>query len=1135
MNILIGKNVEEKTKWLFGQIRNRINMNSLEEHVIIVPEQYTVQAEMNYINTTNVCGFINPEILSFNRLAHRIIQETGGRTRVLIDDLGKHMLVKRILVDLEKDLVLLGPSSQETGLVEKIVESIAELKQYEVTPDNLEQIIEIFREDRILYGKLADMSKIYKKFAQDLALHYVDQEDLYASMIQQMPYSNFIKNKVVWIDGYFSFTPQMLSIIRTLNKESKEVNLTFHGVPEWLQQHEHPLAGQMVRLLKDLEKSGDPCIIMDVGKTIKNTRKDPAIQFLSEHFNQLPIESWELDTNAVHIYSASNDDTEIEMVTAQILKLVHTKDFRFNQIFVLCANLEERQDSIKRIFTSQRIPFFLDARRKKIDLPLIRLIPSVLEVVLKNYSYQSMFRFLKTGYSGLTHSDVEALENFVIAKGIRGFAWKKAFSQKGDQDDLERVNSLRKSVMEPFSALEKDLQSSENVREMTLAVFRWMEICGIDGLVTTEKKLFLDHDEPEIASLISQLWEKHNDLMDQLVELMGSTSLSVKEYQGLWKTGLDSIDIGVIPTKIDQVMIGTPERSRLSGSKALFLIGINDGVLPALRTDSGMLMSYEKELINKSGYLLGVQGEERAAQEALMVSMALGKPEEFLWLSYSQATLDGEIRRPSTMIDRIKRILPKAVSTSDISQQPQDEIDMLWDPHHSFLPLAISLRRLGDGKTVPKHWTSLYKWYVNQKRWSVDMEYLKMALYYTNQPENLKSPLTEALFGTRYTGSVTRLEQYNRCPFAHYVRYGLKPFKKKKQEVLAPDIGMVLHEIMEQIGRKIVSGDMDFRQIEDQTIESISGEVATKVIERYGDSLFESSPRFRHQGERIKRIGVESVKTMMYQLQKSGFITVQNEMSFGSPTTGGKQTPFTIISAEGGVIELEGRIDRVDEWKDETCRYYRIVDYKLGTRKFSYVELMQGLQMQLMVYLMAAKDWAKKNHPDDSVKPAGAYYFYFEDPWVEITSDDEELAKAKRRELRRFNGLTLHDMRVIHEMDREMVEDSDVIPIKLTVAGDVKKSAATVTEKEFAMLQEYTKDIISKTAQDILRGVIRIMPVGIKGWKSCDYCEYLSICQFDQQFPENYLKKPKAEDEGKALTIMTKPGKEGGDHGASMD
>jgi len=1128
MQFLMGKMVESKSKWVYEKIHAMIKNNLDDEHVLIVPEQYTVQAEKDFIDIIGCEGIINPEIISFNRLAHRVFQETGGRTRILIDDLGKHMLVKKILIDLEADLMLFSGLAREPGMIDRIVESITEFKQYEVSSDDLWHQVSMIEDDQLLKNKLNDLIQIYRRFETSLDKKYVDQEDQFLALIEQIKTSNYICQKTFWIDGFYSFTPQMISVIKEIALHAKNLNVTAYGDCDWLKTNENIITDQTKKMMTDLKNKGVYCRAIDVDAELKS-EGDPSIIHLSDKFPTLPIEPWTGKVDAIQMFSANNDDVEIEQVSSKILELVQEEGYRFNEISVLCANLEDRQDTIKRLFSLQKIPFFMDVRRKEIEHPLIHLVPFALDVIIKKFSNQSLMRYLKTGFSGLSLQEVELLENEAIARGIKGTAWKNEFSFNVDVKKLKELNQLRDRFIRSLVFLEDSLTKASNVHEMTVAVYEWLKKTKVSNTLETEIEMYMEHSEVETASMLEQLWDKMNALMDQLVDLLGDTCITLTDYQNIWKTGLNSIEIGLIPPTNDQVMIGTLERSRQSGIKVLFLIGINDGVLPAVPNDTGTLRLFEKEWLKKHGCVIGTFGELRTAQENLMVQLALGRPKERLWLSYSQATVESEIRRPSTMIDRIRLIIPQVKTMSDIKQSRSQEIQLLRSSQHSFLLLASKLREVGDGRKISSHWNTLYKWYANQKEWGSAVLDLMSALYYQNQPEKLDPHRSKALFGKPYTGSVSRLEQYNRCPFAHYVRYGLMPVKRKEFEISSPDIGNALHEMMDLFSKKIIEDEVKLPETSDAEIQLIGQEIAAKVIETFNDKFFNSNARFRNQGTRIGRIGCRAIKTMAYQLRSSGFLPFQHEVSFGISEDDLSKQPYIIFYNNSDPVYLEGRIDRIDKWEDDFNVYYRVIDYKSGRKEFTLSDITSGLQLQLVVYLMAALEQKYPKDLSKPIKPGGLYYFYLDDPLVELQTNNRADALKKTLESLKLNGVTLKNNKIIYQMDQKITSDSDIIPVGLTKAGNFKKNSKILTESDFDTLQKFTQAKIIETAEEISDGSIRIDPVQMKQWKSCDYCDYLTICQFDQQFSNNHYNIIKPLNNDESLNKMTQRLLKGGD------
>lgn len=1136
LHLIIGRQVEEKAQWMYRQIQQRTGAE--ERHRIIVPEQFTVQAERAYLEATGSQGLMNPEVISFNRLAYRVFQETGGRTRVVIDDLGKHMLLRKCLLDLEPQLSLYRSLVRERGLVDQMVETLTECKQYEVTPEMLTEMAEKVPEQPLLAEKLHDLAIIYHHFEEALKGKYVDREDQFLALTHQMDKSEFVRKTHFWIDGFFSFTPRMLTLIQQLAKHAENVYLTVYGDAQWLEKKQEPLMHQISGFLQRV-KEEIAVKIIDVDALLEANEQADALTHIRHYFHQLPVKPWQENTPQILLYAAANDDSEVEEVAVRIRRLVQTENYRYREIAVLCADLDHRQGSIKRCFELQEIPYFLDVKRKQLEHPLIRLIPAALEVIVKGYPLQAMAGYLKTGYAGIQQVDLEVLENAALAQGLRGNRWKQPVEQWKEATGDDRLNELRQQAVAPLIRLEEVLKKSADVKSMTRGVFQWLEELAVHRLVESEAETLQENGEPEMAALVTQLWNRMIQLMDQLVELMGEAEVSLREYRQLWQAGLEQIEIGLIPQKDDQVMVGTPERSRQTGIRVLFLIGVNDGVLPAIPGTTGVLLEAEKSLLHQQGCSLGVESEVRQAHEMLTIQLALARPSELLWISYSLAGVEGEAKRPSILMDRLRKMFPKLALNSHLMTTAAAELDRLWSPGYSYLALAGKLREMADEKEVPPFWIELFHWFCQHAEWQTAASKLEDALFYRNQPPALKPTQAQALFGKEYQGTVSRLELFNRCPFAHFIRYGLRPAPRKQREIQAPEMGTLLHEMMDTFGRHLQQAGLDPRSLEEETITQLTETMADQLVDDFQHGIFNSSARFQYQGHRLKRVSRRAVDTMLHHLRQTGFQPFAYEIRFGGKEEGNTLSSFQMTTEAGLRISLEGRIDRLDHLVTEGATYYRVIDYKSGKQTFSMTELMHGLQLQLLVYLMAALKQDDGSHhekinsqeingddvPAEGVhgeppKPAGMFYFYLDDPLVNLMTDDETAAREEVRKQLKMNGLLLDNLEIIREMDHSMEQDSAVIPVGVTKAGELKKSSSTISEEDFGVLQQYVCRQIGETATAILQGVIHAAPARLKNWKACHYCEYQSICQYDEQFDDNQPRKLAAMKDNEALQQM---------------
>jgi ATP-dependent helicase/nuclease subunit B len=743
LEIIAGVKVETKSRWMYKQINENVSAKPDQPVILIVPEQFTLQAEKAYLESTGKTGILNPEVLSFNRLAYRVFQETGGRSRIVIDELGKHILIRKIVQDLAGKLLLYSGLTNERGFIDKIVDSITECKQYNISPEDLRHQAQMTMQDTLARNKLMDLALIYETFEERLKDRFVDREDQFQALIDQMQRSEFVKQTEFWIDGFFSFTPHMMRVVNKLCECASAVHLTAYGTDNELKHSAFPLFSQTRNLMQSVMQGDGVVNITDADPLSDATPQKPVIMHLSRTINQLPPDVWSKPAEGLTLFRAMNDDSEIEQIAARIMELVQDHNLRFYEISVLCAELEQRKDSIKRIFNLYGIPYFLDTKRRTVEHPLTQLISAGLETLRQGFTYHAIFRYIKTGYTGLSQDEIEMLENYVLARGIRGSMWKKNFTSEPESVETTLMNQLREKLMSPLIELESAINQSRSVKEMTAALFSWLQRLHVDHQINKEVKRYKQQEEYEPAALTTQLWNRIMALMDQMVDIMGETSVSLKNYQQLWQAGIESIEIGLIPSTIDQVMVGTPERSRQAGIKALFLMGVNDGVLPASTSEIGVLLTSEKMKLLQNGCLLGVFGEARQAQEELYVQLALSRPSEHLWISYSQATIEGEARRPSVLIERVKKIFPGLTERSDLFQEADAVLMRLRSPKVSYLDLASKLRDLADGKIVPDYWLTLFQWFNNDPEWNEDAEKLLTALYYHNQPPLLKQNQVE--------------------------------------------------------------------------------------------------------------------------------------------------------------------------------------------------------------------------------------------------------------------------------------------------------------------------------------------------------------------------------------------------------
>ena len=1105
---IIGRSGTGKSSLVLDEIGASLKKGNHRKLILIVPQQFTLQAERDLIEKLNLSGIIDVEVLSFTRLAHTVLNEAGGITRIHINNQGKNMILRKIIDEGKDNLTIYKTASTQDGFIELISELLSEMKQHNLTPDNLIEKLATGSQQSIINSKLKDISYIYQQFNRYLQGRYIDSEDYINLLIEKIELSTFLQGAKIWIDGFHTFTPQTYQIIEKLCLMAEEVTVTLTAeiakqandsdlfkLSNETYQSLHNIAGKysMVEEITDLNQKQENSI-----------KKSAEICHLEQELYAYPYKVYEEDVKKIEIFSGLNIYTEVENTAVQIVSLVRDKGFRYQDIAVVGNNLETYGPVIKKIFGEYQIPFFLDQKRSIMHNPIIELILSLLAIIDRGYRFNDVFKYIKTGFAGLEIDDFELLENYALQYGIQGSKWQEEFTA-GNENLLKRLNRSRKKFIEPVTDLEKKIKGRKTVEEITRYLYGFLTQQKLQEQLETIIDTLREKGHYEYVYEYTQIWNIIMNTFDQLVEILAEQEVTIGEYQRILESGFMSLQIGIIPTTIDQVLVGNIHRSKSHDIKALFVVGVNDGILPVGKDFDGILSDEERIFLKDNGLPLEYNSQRKTAEEKLMIYSALSKPTDYLLVSYAMADQEGKTMRPSLLIDRLKKIFNKIEVKSDVINDSAKQQQMISIPNSTLKHLTANLRGYLDGLTMDPVWITVYNWYQNQQQWEPVKNKITKGLFHKNQADYIGRDYAKELYQTPVKSSVSRLEQFVNCPFAHFIKYGLRPQERKEYGVKSLDIGDIFHKSLELFTVKLKENKLNWREISREQCNLIIDGVVDELIPTYGNGVMLSSNRYKYLVNRLKRISRRAVWVLTEQIKRSSFEPLGSEIAFGIDK---EYPPIEVELAGGEKIYLEGRIDRVDIFEGEESSYVKITDYKSGYKEFNLSDVYHGLQLQLMVYLNAIlKNKDKLNRKQ--LKPAGVFYFKIDDPFVKKHDINQEtLEKELRKELK-MKGIALKDIQIIREIDNQIDGHSEIIPVGITKNNSFHKYSSVIEYQDFETLLNYVESLVKQISEEMLKGNIRIEPVKKDKLTACSYCDYQSICQFDQAFEDNTYKNIK--------------------------
>ncbi len=1108
MQLILGSSGSGKSYRLYKKLIEHSIENPSNNYIVIVPEQFTMQTQKDIIAMHPSNGLMNIDIIGFTRLAHKVFEEVGGYNKVILEDTGKSMILRKVVEMKKKELSVFGGNIKKLGFINELKTFLSELYEYNINDEKLNLAVEITKRKPLLNGKLKDILTIYNGFKEFLADKFITTEEILDILADTIKNSNIIKNSTICLDSFTGFTPSQYKVIEELMKYSKtfKIALTIdHRENIYKVEEEYKLFNttqKTISKLIDISKSlgvtreKDLIIDEDVPYRFKNNKP---LASLERNIFRYPYKIYNEVQDNISIKLTKNPNEEVEFVVKEILKLVRDNKYRYKDMAIVTGDIETYSNIIDKLFDKNEIPCFIDNKRSILSNPFVELIRSVLDIIVKDFSYESVFRYLRCGLTNINREDVDIIENYVLATGIKGYKrWQQQWTRKYrkvKEIDFEHINNIRQSIIDSITPLRDVLKDkTKNVMEYTTALWHFIEKLKIESQLKEYKNQFAENKELTLAKQYEQIYKMVIDILDKIAELLGNEIVSLKEYVGILDAGFEETKMGLIPPGIDQILIGDIGRTRLKDIKILFFIGVNDGIIPKSNSRGGIISDIEKETLLENGIELSPTARQSAFIEKFYLYLNMTKPQDKLYISFSKVGLNGKSLRPSYFISTITKLFP----TINIDEEMEDGV----------LNVNLGLKYLIEGlrdyknSEVTDEWKQLFTWYYNNDEWHDKIIKLIDASFYTNKENNLPKQLAKSLYGKQMTNSVTRLEQYAGCAYSHFLNYGLQLSEREKYQFSAPDMGNIFHNVIELFSKKLSNKNESWETISDKDRDEFAERCVEEVTKEYGDKILNDSARNEYIINRVGRITKRTIWALQQHIKSGKFTPSNYEIQFSATSN---LNSVNISLSEDEIIKLQGRIDRLDKCEKEENVYIKIIDYKSGSTEFDMVAVYYGLQLQLVVYMNAGMEIEKSNHKDKNIIPAGIFYYNINDPIIDKGNvTPEELNKMILNELK-MNGLVNSDENVIKLIDKNFDGKSDIIPIRCTRDGKMSDSATS--EQQFKYLSQYVNKKIVKFGNEILDGNIEINPYKTHDKTACEYCKYNSVCGFEPELSGNNYRK----------------------------
>ncbi|MBE5862431.1 MAG: helicase-exonuclease AddAB subunit AddB [Lachnospiraceae bacterium] len=1098
-------------------------------YLVIVPDQFTMQTQKELAAMHPRGGILNIDVLSFGRLGHRVLEEVDCREIPVLDDTGKSLVLQKVQAGIKEELPVLGGFLHKQGYVHEVKSAISEFMQYGLSPKDVGDLIEFSKEKSALAGKLRDLQTIYESFLDYLGDHFVTAEETLDLLRRHLRSSKLVKDSVILLDGYTGFTPIQYRLIQELVAVGQEVIITLvcgEQADPYLLSGEQSLFYLTQKTVADLER-----ILKDDGVTRDRTtdvflRKEKAdgatraagdvneescsgnaeLDFLARHIFRYDAQSHAGEhTGEIRIFETTNPSAEVHQVALEMQRLIRERKLAYRDFVMITGDLEAYAPFVESEFERLGIPCFVDRTRNITLNPLTEFLLSALNLSLKNYSYEAVFHYLRSGLTGIPVSEIDRLENYVIELGIRGkkayferFARKtKAMRNKPeDEAPLEALNRTREIFASQVGILSG--KAKDKACNYVDRLYDFLVQAHAEQELLRRAKLFEEAGDLSRAKEYSQIYRLVMELLNQIYQLLGEEEVSLQEFTDIVSAGLGEIQVGTIPQVVDRVLVGDMERTRFKPVKVLFFLGVNDGNIPRNTSKGGIISDVEREFLKDSQHALAPTPRQQSFIQRFYLYLNLTKPKEALYLTYSRQGSDGKALRPAYLLDQIKRMFPR-LQTEIPQSLPL--LEQIQTPEEGRALLAASLREFAGGilpKEQEREFYTLYSAYDGEQAKKTREQYLEAA-FLRYQEKHLLQGIAKLVYGQVLKNSVSRLETYAACAYRQFLQYGLSLREREEFGLEATDLGTVYHNVLEQFSKGLEGEKLTWFTFDEEYARKAVAKAMEEQATLYGGSVLKANYRNEYQGKRMERILLRTVMTLQKQLKKGAFTPQEYEISFRQMV---ELTKEAGEQAEKEMMQLEGRIDRLDVCEQDGNVYVKIMDYKSGERKFDLVACYHGLQMQLVVYVNAALEREKKQHPDKTIVPAALLYYHIEDPVVEEAQElsEEELDVELEKALR-AKGIVNENAEIVKLLDGEFLDKSTAIPVERNKNGSYSANSKVMSKESMEKLSNYVNYKLREIGQEILDGNIALNPYERGDETACDYCPYAKVCGFDAGIP----------------------------------
>ncbi|MGL4361789.1 MAG: PD-(D/E)XK nuclease family protein [Cellulosilyticaceae bacterium] len=1109
IEIIIGPARSGKTSYCYNQIEEELKKEEHSRLIVLVPDQANLQIEDELANRFKP-GLLRVEIMSFQRFAHHILTEVDGQNIKVIDDLERIMILKKLLDKHKNELKYFKKADRNEGFMDEMNRLLTMFEQNHIDDGVMQELVKAENIGEVFKCKMDDMAQIQKWFETYIQGRFETIEKTLEKLAKNIHKSKKLEGAKLWVDGFYGFTETQIDILIALISKVTDFTITLpmdklYTKDEFVLQtnpfYDSIKTYQRIQeIIKEshLEQYLKP--IQWVHAEEEENYK--ALDYLKQYYLQSFAPPYTEVQDEIQIKTYSTKEEEVEETAKKIRQLVRDSGYRYKDIGVLVGEIGAYQSSIVSIFNAYNLPLFIDKKRKIHTNSLVAFIQSTLEVLTSRWRYKSMMTLIRLDMFGFDREKVDILDNYILACGIQSESqWEQCWEREIEEGTIDILNEMRQQIFMTITSFkvalkeEKERKKYLTIKDITIALYNYLMKCDVKSVLDKRIEQYELLGEGMLLQENKGIWGQVIDVLERLVDLLGDEVTTLAEYRGILKISFEHIKMGIIPPSKDQVTIGTVERSRLPQMKAVFVLGVAEGVIP-LKNDGMALFSEMDKLVlqqidktsKRVKVLTDVLVHKPLYENQFLIYTAITRANEKLYISTVKRDELGKSVQPSLVYYKLDKMFKSIEDAKDV-------LDGVTTPVATLSYIGQNLRKyISVDKSLPSDsiWKDVLSWYYEQTEWKHKITHLINDLAYTPQQHHLKKENAELLYPNGLETNISQLEAYRHCPCCYFIKYGIKVSERKMFKWNEADLGKLFHATLEQYPKELDKEKTTWTKASPKQLDECVERAVVHSVETVMTAGKQDGAR-RYIVSKLTTMSKRAINALTYQLKQGDFEPAEYEVNFGMAGL-----PAIEIDLEDGrTIRLKGQIDRVDLYiQDEDNRFIKIIDYKSGQKDFSLLEVYHALQLQLLLYLDAFIRLNKAN------QPAGMFYFKIESKKISyqlgMTDEDVENQQLKQYQL---SGLVLNDLDIIRHMEHSV--NGEVIPVKLKKDGTLTATSSVATKEQFEELRMFMTNKIKQIGTDMLNGRISAKPYKFKTQEGCSYCKYGAICQFDTSCQEH--------------------------------